>query len=56
MQISASFWASGFRQKAQLRGATGLTTNQIDLSLTDENTQLPDYLEEELDDDFLLQF
>jgi hypothetical protein len=49
MRISASFWASGFRQKAQLRGATGLTTNQIDLSLTDANTQLPDYLEEELE-------
>lgn len=41
---------------AQLKGATGLTTSQIELSLTDANTQLPDYLSEELDDDFLLQF
>jgi len=38
---------------AQLKGATGLTTSQIDLSRTDSKTQLPDYLEEE--DDFLLQ-
>ncbi|MBT5469573.1 MAG: pentapeptide repeat-containing protein [Nitrospina sp.] len=41
---------------ALLKGATGLTTSQIDLSQTDSRTQLPDYLEEELDDDFLLQF
>ncbi|MEK9627578.1 MAG: pentapeptide repeat-containing protein [Nitrospinota bacterium] len=41
---------------ANLKGATGLTKSQIDLSLTDSNTQLPDYLEEEMDDDFLLQF
>ena len=38
---------------AQLKGATGLTPSQIDLSRTDSKTQLPDYLEEE--DDFLLQ-
>lgn len=41
---------------AQLESATGLSSSQITLCLTDSHTQLPDYLEEELDDDFLLQF
>ncbi|MBC8285500.1 MAG: pentapeptide repeat-containing protein [Nitrospinae bacterium] len=40
---------------ALLEGATGLSSSQISLAQTDSNTQLPDYLEEELDDDFLLQ-
>ena len=40
---------------ALLKEATGLSTNQLDMSQTDSSTQLPDYLEEELDDDFLLQ-
>ena len=41
---------------AQLKDATGLTKNQINLCKVDSHTELPDYLEEELDDDFLLQF
>jgi len=41
---------------AKLMNATGLTTNQVNLCQIDSHTQLPDYLEEELDDDFLLQF
>ena len=41
---------------AKLKDATGLTTSQVNLCQTDSKTQLPDYLEEELDDDFLLQF
>ena len=40
---------------ANLKGATGLSSSQIDLAITDKQTQLPDYLEEEMDDDFLLQ-
>ena len=40
---------------ASLEGATGLSSSQIDLAITDEQTKLPDYLEEEMDDDFLLQ-
>ena len=40
---------------ALFEGATGLTSNQISMSKTDSKTQLPDYLEEEMDDDFLLQ-
>jgi uncharacterized protein YjbI with pentapeptide repeats len=41
---------------AKLKDATGLTTDQVNLCLIDSHTLLPDYLEEELDDDFLLQF
>jgi uncharacterized protein YjbI with pentapeptide repeats len=41
---------------ANLKDATGLSTSQIELCKTDSKTELPDYLEEELDDDFLLQF
>jgi uncharacterized protein YjbI with pentapeptide repeats len=41
---------------AKLNNATGLTTNQVNLCQADSHTELPDYLEEELDDDFLLQF
>ena len=40
---------------ANLEGATGLSSNQINLAITDKQTKLPDYLEEETDDDFLLQ-
>jgi uncharacterized protein YjbI with pentapeptide repeats len=40
---------------ANLEGATGLSPNQINLAITDKQTKLPDYLEEEMDDDFLLQ-
>jgi uncharacterized protein YjbI with pentapeptide repeats len=40
---------------ANLKGATGLSSSQIDLAITDKQTKLPDYLEEEMDDDFLLQ-
>ncbi len=40
---------------ALFEGATGLNSNQISTSKTDSKTQLPDYLEEEMDDDFLLQ-
>ena len=42
-------------QWANLEGATGLSSSQIDLVITDKQTKLPDYLEEEMDDDFLLQ-
>jgi uncharacterized protein YjbI with pentapeptide repeats len=41
---------------ANLLLATGLSTTQIDQAVTDKQTRLPDYLEEEMDDDFLLQF
>jgi uncharacterized protein YjbI with pentapeptide repeats len=41
---------------ANLLLATGLSTSQLSQVLTDKKTQLPDYLEEEMDDDFLLQF
>ena len=40
---------------ANLSQATGLSSGQIETALTDAKTQLPDYLEEEMDDDFLLQ-
>ena len=40
---------------ALFEGATGLSSSQISTSKTDSKTQLPDYLEEEMDDDFLLQ-
>ena len=40
---------------ALFEGATGLSSSQISTSTTDSKTQLPDYLEEEMDDDFLLQ-
>ena len=40
---------------ANLEGATGLSTSQINLAITGKQTKLPDYLEEEMDDDFLLQ-
>ena len=42
-------------KRANLEGATGLSSNQINLAITDKQTKLPDYLEEEMDDDFLLQ-
>ena len=38
-----------------LTGATGLTTGQIESAITDKATQLPDYLDEEMEDGFLLQ-
>ncbi len=38
-----------------LTGATGLTIGQIESAATDKTTKLPDYLDEELEDDFLLQ-
>jgi len=38
-----------------LRGATGLTVGQIESAMTDKTTKLPDYLDEELEDGFLLQ-
>ena len=41
---------------ANLSWATGLSSSQIKLAITDAKTRLPDYLEEEMDDDFLLQF
>jgi uncharacterized protein YjbI with pentapeptide repeats len=41
---------------ANLTLATGLSTAQLSQALTDKQTHLPDYLEEEMDDDFLLQF
>ena len=41
---------------ANLLFATGLSTSQLSQAITDKETQLPDYLEEEMDDDFLLQF
>ena len=36
--------------------ATGLSAAQISQTITNPQTQLPSYLEEEIDDDFLLQF
>ena len=41
---------------ANLTWATGLSFSQIKLAITDDKTRLPEYLEEEIDDDFLLQF
>ena len=41
---------------AILTSATGLTSTQLRQTFTDKQTRLPDYLEEETDDDFLLQF
>ena len=41
---------------ANLSSATGLSTTQLNQAITDKQTQLPDYLEEEMDDEFLLQF
>ena len=41
---------------ANLVSATGLSSTQLGQALTDKKTRLPDYLEEEMDDDFLLQF
>jgi len=38
-----------------LTGATGLTIGQIESATTDKTTKLPDYLDEELEDGFLLQ-
>ena len=40
---------------ANLEGATGLSSSQISLAITDKLTKLPDYLEDEMDEDFLLQ-
>ncbi|QPJ65515.1 MAG: pentapeptide repeat-containing protein [Candidatus Nitrohelix vancouverensis] len=47
--------------RANLRGAnlisaTGLTSSQITQAFSNKDTRLPEYLEEEMDDDFLLQF
>ena len=42
-------------KRANLTGTTGLSSSQINLAITDKQTRLPDYLEEEMDDDFLLQ-
>jgi len=41
---------------ANLVSATGLSSAQLAQAVTDKQTRLPDYLEEEVDDDFLLQF
>jgi len=41
---------------ADLSSATGLNSSQIDLAVTDNQTKLPDYFEEEMDDEFLTQF
>ena len=41
---------------ANLVSATGLSSTQLGQALTDKKTRFPDYLEEEMDDDFLLQF
>ena len=41
---------------ANLVSAPGLSSNQLGQALTDKKTRFPDYLEEEMDDDFLLQF
>ena len=38
-----------------LTGATGLTLGQIESATTDKTTKLPDYLDEEMEDGFLLQ-
>ncbi len=38
-----------------LIGATGLTLAQIESAITDKTTKLPDYLDEEMEDGFLLQ-
>jgi len=38
-----------------LTGATGLTIGQIESAITDKSTKLPDYLDEEMEDGFLLQ-
>ena len=38
-----------------LSQATGLDSGQIKSAITNEKTQLPDYLNEETDDDFLMQ-
>ena len=40
---------------ANLKGTTGISSGQIDLAIIDKETRFPDYLEEEMDDDFLLQ-
>ncbi len=40
---------------SDLSGATGLTVGQIESAITDKTTKLPDYLDEELEDGFLLQ-
>ena len=40
---------------ANLKGTTGLNSSQINLAITDKQTKLPNYLEEDMDDDFLLQ-
>ena len=42
-------------KRALFEGETALNYSQISMSKTDSKTQLPDYLEEEMDDDFLLQ-
>ena len=39
-----------------LVSAPALSTTQLGQALTDKKTRFPDYLEEEMDDDFLLQF
>jgi len=41
---------------ANLSTATGMTSSQIKSALVDAKTQLPEYLTEEMDDEFLLQF
>ena len=40
---------------ANLSGTTGLSSSQLGLAITNKHTKLPDYLEEEVDDDFLMQ-
>ena len=39
-------------QFSNLEGTTDLSSSQINLAITDKQTKLPDYLEEEMDDDF----
>ena len=41
---------------ANLSTTMGLSTTQIKLAIVNKETQLPEYLSEEMDDDFLMQF
>jgi len=42
-------------KRVKPRGTTGFSSSQINLAITDKETKLPGYLEEEMGDDFLLQ-
>ena len=43
-------------KSANLSNVTGLSSAQIKLAIINKETQLPEYLSEEIEDDFLLQF